>query len=115
VFLTIAALATTSGDNLDAMLRTIDLGGLPAPGWALLLWLALGPQLLGHTALNWSLRHVSPTFVAIATLGEPIGSALLALLIFGQQFQQLQLAGFVVLLAGIVIAARGEQRIENGG
>jgi drug/metabolite transporter (DMT)-like permease len=82
---------------------------IPPAAYLLALGLALGPQLLGHTALNWSLRHLSPTFVAVATLGEPIGSALLALLIFGQQFQGLQLVGFVVLLAGILIAARGER------
>jgi drug/metabolite transporter (DMT)-like permease len=79
-----------------------------------LLGLAIGPQLLGHTAFNWSLRHLSPTFVAVAILGEPIGSALLALVILGQGFAPLQLAGFVVLLAGIVLAARGEQRASEG-
>ena len=81
----------------------------PATAYLLTLGLALGPQLLGHTALNWSLRHLSPAFVAVATLGEPIGSALLALLFFGQGFVPLQLAGFVVLLVGIALAARGER------
>lgn len=81
----------------------------PPAAYLLLLGLAVGPQLLGHTAFNWSLRHLSATFVAVATLGEPIGSALLALLIFGQAFAPLQLAGFVVLLTGIVLAARGER------
>jgi drug/metabolite transporter (DMT)-like permease len=81
----------------------------PPPAYLLLLGLAIGPQLLGHTAFNWSLRHLSATFVAVAILGEPIGSALLALLIFGQAFAPLQLAGFVLLLAGIALAARGEQ------
>jgi drug/metabolite transporter (DMT)-like permease len=77
-------------------------------GWLLVVGLAVGPQLLGHTAFNWSLRHLSATFVAVAILGEPIGSALLAWLLFGQGFAWLQLAGFVLLLAGIVLAARGE-------
>lgn len=81
----------------------------PAAAYLLLLGLAVGPQLLGHTAFNWSLRHLSATFVAVATLGEPIGSALLALLIFGQGFAPLQLLGFVLLLAGIVLAAQGER------
>jgi drug/metabolite transporter (DMT)-like permease len=78
--------------------------------YLLLLGLALGPQLLGHTAFNWSLRHLSATFVAVAILGEPIGSALLALLIFGQSFQAIQLVGFLILLLGIGMAARGETR-----
>jgi drug/metabolite transporter (DMT)-like permease len=77
--------------------------------YLLLLGLAVGPQLLGHTAFNWSLRHLSATFVAIAILGEPIGAALLALALFRQVFQPIQLLGFVVLLAGIAVAARGER------
>jgi len=45
----------------------------------------------------------------VSILGEPIGSALLALLIFGEGFAPLQLGGFALLLAGIFLAARGEQ------
>ena len=89
-------------------------GGAAEPGsppvtYLLLLGLAVGPQLLGHTAFNWSLRHLSATFVGVATLGEPIGAALLALALFGQTFQPIQLVGFVVLLVGIAVAARGER------
>lgn len=101
-FALLLALLTVPGGAAAALL------GFPTLAYGLVLALALGPQLLGHTALNWSLRHLSPTFVAVATLGEPIGAALLALLIFGQDLGRLQLLGFVVLLAGIVIAARGE-------
>ena len=85
--------------------------GFSLVAYLLLLGLAVGPQLLGHTAFNWSLRHLSATFVAIATLGEPIGAALLALLFFKQGFQPIQLLGFVALLAGIAVAARGERGV----
>jgi len=77
--------------------------------YAAMLGLALGPQLLGHTAFNWALRHLSATFVAVSILGEPVGSAILALILFGERFAPLQLAGFLVLLGGIYLAARGEQ------
>lgn len=82
--------------------------GLTPLAYLLLLGLALGPQLLGHTSFNWALRHLSATFVAVAILGEPIGSALLAWLLFGESFATLQLAGFVLLLLGIYVAARNE-------
>lgn len=82
--------------------------GLTPLAYLLLLGLALGPQLLGHTSFNWSLRHLSATFVAVALLAEPIGSALLAWLIFGESFARLQLAGFVLLLVGIYVAARSD-------
>jgi drug/metabolite transporter (DMT)-like permease len=78
--------------------------------WSCLVALALGPQLIGHTAFNWSLRHLSATFVALAILGEPVGSAILAWLIFEERFTALQLAGFGLLLVGIYLGARGERR-----
>ena len=86
----------------------VALAGQSALAWGVLLAMALGPQLLGHTAYNWSLRHVSATFVAVVTLGEPVGSALMAFLFFGEGFAPLQFAGFSLLLAGIYLAARGE-------
>jgi hypothetical protein len=55
---------------------------------------------------------VSATFVAISILGEPIGSALLALLLFGERFAPLQLAGFLLILGGSFLAARGEGESE---
>jgi drug/metabolite transporter (DMT)-like permease len=85
------------------------LDGFSPVGWACLLALALGPQLLGHSAFNWALGHVSATFIAIVILGEPIGSALLAWLIFGERFAPMQFAGFALLLAGIYLASRGER------
>lgn len=99
------------------MLIWVLLAGLPlmgygwlAFGWMLLL--ALGPQLLGHTAFNWSLAHLSATFVALAILGEPIGSSLLAYVLFGETFSPLQLVGFVSILLGIALGIRGEERQE---
>jgi drug/metabolite transporter (DMT)-like permease len=87
----------------------IPLAGYGAAAYLVALALALIPQLLGHTTYNWSLRYVSPTFVAVVTLGEPVGSALLAWLIFGESFAPIQAAGFVLLLAGIFVAAVGER------
>lgn len=83
--------------------------GHSGTAWLVLLAMALGPQLLGHTAYNWSLRYVSATFVAVVTLGEPVGSALLAFLILGEGFAPLQFVGFALLLVGIYLAARGEK------
>lgn len=85
------------------------LTGFGASAYLVMLGLALGPQLLGHTAYNWSLRHVSATFVAVVTLGEPVGSALLAFFFFAEGFTVLQFCGFALLLCGIYLAARGER------
>ena len=84
------------------------LTGYTHAAYLVALGMALGPQLLGHTSYNWSLKHVSPTFIAVVTLGEPVGSALLAWIFFGESFALIQGAGFVLLLVGIYLAARGE-------
>lgn len=87
-----------------------SLWGLPPLAYLLLLGLAIGPQLLGHTAFNWAIKYLSATIVTVAILGEPIGSALLAFVIFQQPVQPLQLVGGAVLLTGIAVATLAEQR-----
>ena len=85
------------------------LSGYSIAGWASLIGLAIGPQLIGHTSYNWSLKHVSATFVAVVTLGEPIGSALMAFAFFGETLAPLQAVGFALLLCGIYLAAQAEK------
>jgi drug/metabolite transporter (DMT)-like permease len=86
-----------------------SLVGLPPAGYLLLLGLAVGPQLLGHTAFNWAIKYLSPTLVTVAILGEPIGSAAMALALFQQPLQPLQLVGGGVLLVGIAVATLAER------
>jgi drug/metabolite transporter (DMT)-like permease len=85
------------------------LTGFALAGWLALAGMAIGPQLIGHTSYNWSLKHVSATFVAVVTLGEPIGSALMAFAFFGETLAPLQAVGFALLLTGIYLAAKGEK------
>ena len=95
-----------------AMATGVSLMSLPAPAWMFMVALALGPQLIGHTTFNWALRRLTATFVAVAILGEPVGAAILAWLFFEEGFTPLQLIGFVLLLAGIFVAARDEKSRE---
>jgi drug/metabolite transporter (DMT)-like permease len=96
-----------------ALATGISFASLPGTAWTFMIALALGPQLIGHTTFNWALRRLTATFVAVAILGEPVGSALLAYFLFGEQFGALQFAGFVVLLFGIFVAARDERLLRR--
>jgi len=80
--------------------------GLNAYGWVLAL--ALGPQIVGHSTLNWALRYLSATFVAIVTLAEPIGSAILAYVLLGEAITFSTAVGGAMVLIGIYIASRAE-------
>lgn len=79
-----------------------------APTFLVFVGLAVGPQILGHSAFNWALGHFSPVFVTLAILGEPIGATLLALVILGEVPPWTALLGGVFILIGIAIASRAE-------
>jgi drug/metabolite transporter (DMT)-like permease len=70
--------------------------------------LAIGPMLLGHTLLNWALKHVRAYLVNIVLLGEPILATILAALLPGihERPGAYTVLGGVLVLAGIVIAER---------
>lgn len=77
-----------------------------AYGW--LLALALIPQLIGHSTLNWALGILSATYVAIVILTEPIGSAFLAFLLLDEAITWDIIIGGSLVLAGIYVASRAE-------
>ena len=72
--------------------------------WILLL--ALVPQLIGHSTYNWALRYLPAALVSVTTLGEPIGSAILAYFILLETPTPLTILGGVLILAGIYLASR---------
>ena len=78
-----------------------------------LLAVALVPQLIGHTSLNWSLRWVAPVWVTLVGLLEPIGASLLAWLVLAEVPSLAVLVGGIVLLSGIAIAVRGGDRTKS--
>jgi drug/metabolite transporter (DMT)-like permease len=79
--------------------------------WLWLTLMALGPQVLGHSSLNWALRYLSATYVTLATLGEPIGSTLLAWWLLGEQPSIWAVLGGLLILGGIVVASRAERAV----
>jgi len=84
------------------------LAGYPKIDYVWFLALALFPQLLGHSSFNWALRYLSAAYVSVNLLGEPIGSALLALIFLGEKPSPLEIAGGVLILGGIYIVSRVE-------
>jgi drug/metabolite transporter (DMT)-like permease len=98
---------------LALVLSNQTLLGLAPSAYVLLFALAIGPQLLGHTAFNWALGYLSATLIAITILAEPIGAAALAWLLFDEGFAPLQLLGFALLLLGIFVAARAEAPVAE--
>jgi drug/metabolite transporter (DMT)-like permease len=78
--------------------------------WLYLIALALVSQILGHTTNNWALRFFSASMIAVALLGEPIFSTLLAYFLFAETLTPVQIGGAALILVGIYLAARAEGR-----
>lgn len=80
--------------------------------YALFVALAVVPQLLGHSVLNYSLEVLPATVVSMALLGEPIGSTILAVIFLNEIPSTLEIIGGIFILLGIVISVLPESKIN---
>jgi drug/metabolite transporter (DMT)-like permease len=83
-----------------------SLAGYSTQTYLMLVLLALVPQLIGHSALNLAVRTLPVTLVSVAILGEPVGATILGALIFGELPGSHEIAGGLLILAGIYLVMR---------
>ncbi len=93
-------------------LFSYPLWGYPARTVGLFFLIALFPQIIGHTTLNWALKHFTATAVSIMTLAEPIGATILAFLILHEPVGWIKVAGGAVILSGIALTLVSENRSD---
>lgn len=74
--------------------------------------MAIVAQLIGHTSYNWALKWFSASLIAISLLGEPIGSTLLAYIIFDEGITWSKALGSALILSAIYLAATSERRVH---
>jgi drug/metabolite transporter (DMT)-like permease len=84
----------------------IPFTGYKASSYFYMGLLAVVPQLIGHTAINWALKHLKTSMVAITILGEPIGASILAYIIFNETVGSFQGLGMGLILLAIIVASR---------
>ncbi len=94
---------------ITALVSGYELTGYSGNTYLMFVLLALVPQLLGHSSLNWSLRFMPATMVTIAVLGEPILATGLAFLILDEAPALIEIGGGILILGGIYIAFRGNK------
>jgi drug/metabolite transporter (DMT)-like permease len=82
--------------------------------WGLFIALAIVPQILGHSVLNYSLQALPATTVSIALLGEPVGSTVLAMIFLKEMPSTLQLVGGILIMIGIVYSVLPANKPANG-
>lgn len=90
--------------------RTVSLEPVwPNHGW--LLGLAMAAQVVGWLFLSVSLPRLPAALSSVMLLIQPVGSLLLGFVILGEDPSSVQLAGVVLILTGVFVAARGRARV----
>jgi drug/metabolite transporter (DMT)-like permease len=85
---------------------SLSLTGYSGETYLFLVLVALVPQVVGHSLLNWTLAKVSATLVSVAVMAEPVVSTVLALLLLKEVPPVTSFVGGAVILAGIYLALR---------
>jgi drug/metabolite transporter (DMT)-like permease len=86
------------------LLTRHSFSGYSAQTWAMLILLAAVPQLLGHSSLNWALRLLPAAAVGVVTLGEPVGSTVLAYFLLREPPALVTVLGGALILTGIYLS-----------
>lgn len=90
------------------LLTSTQVTGYAAEGYAVLLAMGLIPQLLGHSSLNYLLEYFPAALVSMFSQLEPLGSALLALVLFRELPPEQQITGSIIIVIGVLVASRGK-------
>ena len=78
-----------------------------ATGWLKLLGLAWISHAAGQGLIAYALAHLPAGFSSVGLLFQPVMAALFAWVLLGEPLSALQVAGGLVVLAGIALARRG--------
>jgi drug/metabolite transporter (DMT)-like permease len=78
-----------------------------AYGWLVLLGLALISHAAGQGLIAFALAHLPAAFSSVSLLLQPVMAALFAWALLAEPLAPLQIAGGLVVLAGIYLARRG--------
>ena len=72
-------------------------------GWALLLFLAVGPSLVGYALYTHSLRYLPASTAGLIAALEPAFAALMAVVFLGEQLVLTQWLGVALILGAVVL------------
>jgi len=78
-------------------------------GWVILLGLALISHAAGQGLIAYALAHLPAAFSSVGLLLQPVVAALFAWLLLAEPLVSLQIAGGLIVLAGIYLARRGSR------
>ncbi|MUK00945.1 EamA family transporter [Vibrio cholerae] len=89
--------------------------GFPPAAWAGILAVTLLAQIMGHSVFNHLLAVMSPLVVSMIILLEIPGAAILAAIFLGEKLPAGTYGGLAMILVGLAVVIRGQQRRRNRG
>lgn len=84
----------------------LSLWGLTPSAWLFLLLIALGPNLIGHSLLNWASRHIPVYRVNMALLSESVLATIYAAILLDEIPHSLFYLGALLIIGAIVSVFR---------
>ena len=95
---------------VGCLLGDVELAGYSDRTWWAIAAMIVGPQLLGHTMINYSLRDIDATRVSMTVMAEPVIAIALALVLFDEVPGLFAYPGGVAILIGIyLVSARRKE------
>ncbi len=85
----------------------------PLRVWQLLILLAIGPNLIGHSLLNWASRRMPVYLVNLAMQGEAVLATLFAALLLNETPSQRFYFGAFLIILAVSIIFWGKEAAEN--
>ena len=92
-----------------------DLSWPTGESWFWLVVMAFGSGILGHVAMNWSLRQVPLWLASTLTLFIPVVASALAWLIFDEALSVLQMVAMAWVVVALGMIVRNQSRPRIGG
>jgi len=108
VFLFLIALIVDTEELLNSFLIQI-----PVESYFYFFLLAFVSTLLGHSLYNYALKEIKAALVSIVTLGEPLISSILAILILQQYPSTLTVLGGSIVIFGVILTIIKEEKPLN--
>lgn len=88
----------------------VELFDYRADTWLAIVAIVLGPQILGHTVMNYVVKDIDATTIYVAVMAEPPIAIALAFVLFGEAPSMWVYPGGVAILIGILMVSMARRQ-----